>query len=64
VKPATIKRELGLIQHAFKVARKEWNVPLSANPVKAISKPKVDKSRDRRLHDGEWERLIEREQEN
>ena len=59
VKPGTINRELGLIQHIFEVARVEWNIPLAINPVKAIRKPKSDKPRERRLRDGEWERVIE-----
>ena len=54
VKPGTIIRELGLIQHALEVARKEWGIPLATNPVKAISKPKSDRPRDRRLQEGEW----------
>jgi integrase len=58
VKPATIKRQLGLIQHIFEVARIEWNIPLAINPVKAIRKPKADNPRERRLREGEWGRLM------
>ena len=29
-KPGTIIRELGLIQHALEVARKEWGIPIAA----------------------------------
>ena len=47
-KPGTIIRELGLIQHALEVARKEWGIPIAANPVKGITKPKADRPRDRR----------------
>jgi len=57
VKPVTVNRELGLIQHAIDIARKEWNVPLSANPVAMIRKPKAGKGRDRRLAAGEWDLL-------
>ena len=57
VKPGTINRELGLIQHIFEVARTEWSIPIAINPVKAIRKPKADKARDRRLQPGEWEKL-------
>ena len=53
-KPGTIIRELGLIQHALEVARKEWGIPIAANPVKGITKPKADRPRDRRLQEGEW----------
>jgi integrase len=54
VKAGTVIRELGLIQHALEVGRKEWGISLPVNPVKAISKPKSDRPRDRRLQDGEW----------
>jgi integrase len=59
VKASTINRELGLVQHAFEVARREWNIPLMVNPIKTIRKPPADPARTRRLRDGEWERLIE-----
>lgn len=59
VKAATINRELGVLQHAFDIAIREWSLPLRSNPVAAISKPRLDKPRDRRLRDGEEERLIE-----
>lgn len=58
VRPATLNRELGLIQRVLEVARREWSIPLADNPVKRISKPKVNNARDRRLRPGEWERLL------
>lgn len=57
VRPATINRELGLIQHVIEVAIREWNVPLAFNPVKTIRKPRADRPRERRLTGDEWERL-------
>ena len=32
VKPVTINRELGILRHAFNIARQEWNIPLGENP--------------------------------
>ena len=58
-KPATINRQLGLIQHIFEVARTEWSIPLPFNPVKAIRKPKADRPRERRISSDEWERLLQ-----
>ena len=55
VKPATLNRQLGILRHAFHVAKREWNIPLRENPVAAIRKPEPDKARDRRLETGEWE---------
>jgi hypothetical protein len=49
VKPATVNRELGLLQHAFEVARKDWGIPLALNPVAAVQRPKADRPRQRRL---------------
>ena len=58
IKPATINRELGLIQRILEVARQEWGIPLVENPVKAIRKAKADNARDRRLRSGEWDSLL------
>lgn len=58
VKPATVHRELGLIQHAFEIARREWSLGLIQNPLAEVRKPKVCNRRDRRLQEGEEMRLI------
>jgi integrase len=58
-KPATINRELGLVQHVLTIAIREWGYPLSNNPVVAIKKPSPGPSRDRRLVAGELEALME-----
>jgi integrase len=58
VKSTTIRRELSLLQHAFRLARDEWGIPVSSNPLATIKRPPQDKARDRRLEDGEEERLI------
>ena len=49
--------DLILIRHCLKVAMSEWGLMLSVNPVDQIKKPPSPKSRDRRLNDGEYERL-------
>jgi integrase len=58
VRADTIIRELGLIQRILELARIEWNIPLPANPVKAIRKPKGSRPRDRRLKPGELDKII------
>jgi integrase len=55
---ATVIRELGILQHAFETARRDWAIPLSTNPLKLIAKPKAPKPRGRRLESGELERLL------
>ncbi len=53
----TCRYDLVLLQHILKLARQEWGVPLSSNPVELIKKPPPSKPRDRRLEPGEFERL-------
>ena len=57
IKPTTLKRELSPLQNMFEVARDEWGLPVRENP---LSKIRVDipfQRRERRLKDGELERL-------
>ncbi|MGB3536972.1 MAG: site-specific integrase [Mesorhizobium sp.] len=58
VQPCTVKRELGILQHAFDIAAREWSIPLRVNPLKSITKPTVSNRRDRRLRDGELDKLL------
>lgn len=58
VQPCTVKRELGILQHAFDIAAREWSIPLRANPIKPIAKPGGSNKRDRRLQRGELARLL------
>ncbi len=57
VKPATVVRELGLLQHMFEIARKEWGLPLRENPVASVRKPAIRNRRERRVSAGELRRL-------
>jgi integrase len=58
VKPATVRRELALLQHVFEVARRDWGHWIKSNPVALIRQPTVRDARDRRLRGGEWDRLV------
>ncbi|MND57393.1 site-specific tyrosine recombinase XerC [compost metagenome] len=58
VQPCTIRRELGILQHAFDVAVREWALPLRNNPIKSIAKPTGSSRRSRRIQKGEFSRLI------
>lgn len=55
---STVTKDLALLSHVFTIAIKEWGFPLT-NPVMMIRKPKADLGRDRRLHDGEEQRLLD-----
>jgi integrase len=54
-----VRRELGIIRHCLEVARNEWDAPLRANAVKLISLPPPGEARERRLQEGEAERLFQ-----
>lgn len=49
VSATTFNHQMGIIQHAFEVAIREWSWPLKENPVKRLKKPKNDKGRERRV---------------
>jgi integrase len=59
MKPATVVRELGWMQHALDVASTDWGQHLPAsNPVRPVRRPKIDNRRERRLQAGEWRALL------
>lgn len=56
-KPATIRRRLSVLSHAFEVARKEWGMEGLINPVRLISLPTVRNARDRRVSGDELDAI-------
>jgi integrase len=50
---STVNRELNLISAVLTRAIKEWRLPLPANPVHQIQRPKMPPSRRRRVSDAE-----------
>lgn len=58
VEAGTVIRELGLLHAIFEVARKEWDIPISENPLAKVRKPKAAAGRDRRLSQGELKALL------
>ena len=59
IKAASLKRSLAPIRHLFEVARTEWGLPITQNPVCALNFRASDTQRERRLRPGELERLLE-----
>jgi len=57
--PRACQYDLVLIRHCWNIARKEWGVPLPPNPVSDIRVPNGIRHRERRLNDGEFEKLQE-----
>ena len=55
---ATIVREINMLSRLFNVAAASWDMESLQNPVKKALKPKVAKGRERRLEEGEEERLL------
>ncbi|TPM99531.1 site-specific integrase [Mesorhizobium sp. B2-1-3A] len=58
VEAGTVIRELGLLRTVFEVARREWDIPLHANPVASVRKPKAASGRSRRLYADEFAALL------
>ena len=56
--PSSLKRELTILSSAINTAIIDWGIPIHSNPVSLTRIPKFDDRRDRRLKDGEEERLL------
>lgn len=59
VAPATVRKELALLRHMFRIARQEWNLPLPTNPLAELKAPPQGLARNRRLDDAEASRLLD-----
>ncbi|TGP82077.1 site-specific integrase [bacterium M00.F.Ca.ET.227.01.1.1] len=58
VEGGTVLRELGLLRTVFEIARREWDIPLQANPIANVRRPKAATGRNRRLHADEFAALL------
>ncbi len=60
VSPNTVRLDLASISHVYTVARTAWGMPYLINPVPLAktARPRLPAGRDRRLQDGEEQRLI------
>ena len=59
VSASTLNRELNILSHVFTVAAQEWHVHLPwGNPVRLVSRPRVNDKRARRLVGDEQARLL------
>lgn len=56
---STVLKELNILGHAIDIARKEWGVHLPQNPCRMIRRPAPARARDRRLQDGEEQKLLD-----
>lgn len=58
VSESTVKKEINLLSSLIDLASKEWGIPVAANPCLMVKRPVEPKGRNRRLEDGEEEKLI------
>ena len=58
IKPQTLKRQLNPLHHMFEIARDEWGVPIVENPLDKLRLKFIDQRRERRLKEGELDRII------
>lgn len=58
VASATVRKEMALLRHMFRIARQEWNLPLGSNPLADLRSPAPGKARNRRLTPDEAARLL------
>jgi integrase len=59
IKPTSLKRYLDPVHNLFEVARHEWGLPLRDNPLNRLKLKAPSQRRERRLLNGEWERILE-----
>jgi len=59
VSPTAVRHELALLSHLFTIARMEWGMEVLLNPVSLVSRPRPNAGRDRRLMEGELEKLLQ-----
>mgnify|MGYP003115009644 CR=1 FL=1 len=57
-KAGTVRRELSLLHHIFDTAQKQWGLSIGRNPVDDVCQPVVRDHREKRLQQGEEERLV------
>ena len=57
IQSTTLKRELSPLQNLFEVARDEWGLPITENPLSRLRLKISTQRRERRLREGELDRL-------
>jgi len=54
----TIRLDLGILSRLFNLAISDWGMESLVNPVARVTRPKLAKGRERRLEEGEEDRLL------
>ena len=55
----TIRLEFALLSRLFNFARSDWGMESLQNPIELVTNPKLNPGRERRLEEGEEEKLLE-----
>ena len=58
VSASTVRKELNIIQHALKVAQREWGLVVPQEAIKGVTKPAPNCARERRLSEEELDALL------
>lgn len=58
IAPQSLKRSLSPINNMFQVAKDEWGIPIKENPLEKMKLKTTDNKRERRLQEGEYEKLV------
>jgi integrase len=58
ITPKSLSRQLSPVHNMFEVARDEWGLPIRENPLDKVKLKATDNRRERRLREGEYEKLI------
>jgi integrase len=58
VSASTVRKELNIIQHALKVAEREWGLVIQQEAIKGVTKPAPNGARERRLSQEELDALL------
>lgn len=59
ISKASLQRQLNPLRNMFEVAMNEWCLPIPENPLDKVKLKAIDNRRERRLKDGELERILE-----
>lgn len=59
VVPSSVKRELGIVHNCLEIAHREWGTAPKVNPLDGLRLNVPNDQRDRRLQDGELDRILE-----
>jgi integrase len=54
----TVRREMAVLRHCIEVARRDWDYPISINPVRLVRVPAEAKPRSRRVEGDEAAQLL------